>query len=124
MIDVIATKILILLLIIIYPYVAYKILDLEKYGIGLNEVAIQHWVFNIILVLMPVGLCLDHYQPIWEVFIASQCAYWFPVLIIRYWRNTFTYTDRIWIKLAYSLIYIIFFISIYLLSELYSNVSA
>jgi hypothetical protein len=124
MIGAVATIVSIFVLIFGYPYVAYKLLKLKSYGFGLKEVAIQHWLFNFILLLMPVSLCIVHIQPIGEVFIASQFAYWLPVLIMRYWRIKFTYIDRIWVRSAYPLIYLVFFVSLFLYIELYRNVSA
>jgi len=87
----------VLVVVLAYPYVAYKLLKLKNYNFGLAGIAIQHWAFNTILFIAPVSVCGNFYQPIREVFVATQFAYWIPVLIMRYWRQKFTRIDRVWV---------------------------
>jgi hypothetical protein len=124
MIGSVVATVLILVLIFGYPYAAYKLLVLNKFGFGLKEVALQHWVLNFILALVPVTLCAGRYLPIGEVSIASQFAYWLPVLLMRYWRVKFTRIDRIWVRIAYPLIYLVFFISILVFVEMALDIRA
>jgi hypothetical protein len=119
---VIVDLVFMLLVIFGYPYVVYKLLKLKQYGFGTIGIGAQHWILNIILLLAPHPMCIGSgYEPIREVFIASQFAFWVPVLIIRYWRKAFTRMDRIWVRGAYPLVFIGFYISIYIYADVFRD---
>ncbi len=97
-----------------YPYFAHKFLKLREYGFGVVGIGAQHWVLNAMLFLAPHSMCTSYYEPTREVFIASQLAFWIPVLIMRYWRKVFTRIDRIWVRGGYPFVFLGLYSSIYI----------
>ncbi|SMF17159.1 hypothetical protein SAMN02745866_01120 [Alteromonadaceae bacterium Bs31] len=107
-----------LLFVYLYPYIFYRCLKLKRYNLTFSGIAIQHWVLNTVLVVLPTSVCAHTYQPTLEVSIATQAAYWIPVCIMRYIRKGFTFVDRIWVYAAYPFIFVLLYGSIYLYIDL------